>query len=101
MKKIKQKIFNKNYILYVANNDRLRRKGLSDLKSLRSNVGMLFIYDKEEKDRSFTMKKTNFDLRIIFLNNNDDIVYQEIGKKRQQKNIICSEPSSKVIEIKA
>ena len=59
---------------------------------------MIFVYDKAEP-RLFTMKKTNFDLLIYFLDENYNIVKKEIGRARQNISIKCEKPAKIVIEI--
>jgi len=98
-----KKIKYKKYLLYIADTPKKRHLGLSNkskFKNISKNQGMIFVYEKEEKDRSFTMRKTNHDLKIIFLNKDKEIVYEEIGKSKQVKLINCKNPSMYVIEIK-
>ena len=66
-RKIKQLIGSKRYTLFVADTRIRKKKGLSGLKSIPRNTGMIFLYNKEESNRSFTMKNVYFPLRIIFL----------------------------------
>ena len=56
-KKIKQKICGKKYNLYVADTPKKRHVGLSKMP-INKNEGMIFVYDEELPDRSFTMAKT-------------------------------------------
>ena len=95
---IKQTIKGKKYKLYVANSNSKKLKGLSGIKKLPPRAGMLFPYNNEKENRVFTMKNVFFPLRIIFLNKDMDIVYQEIANPGQ-KNITCNKPSQYIIEI--
>lgn len=99
MQVIKQTIFGKKYRLLVAKNKNQKKKGMNIFFSSPKNTGMLFPYRNEEPNRAFVMTKTPFDLRIIFLDRYNNIVYQAIGKKYQKKPIICKNPSMTVIEI--
>ena len=92
-------INNRKYKLKVVSSTKEKKIGLSNIKKIKKNEGMLFCYDSEVSNRSFTMKNTNFDLKIIFLNKNFNIVYAEKGKKRSNKSIVCPKPSQYVIEI--
>ena len=92
-------INNKKYNLKVALTNKDKRIGLSNLKSIKRNQGMLFCYNALQKGRSFTMEKTNFDLLIIFLDNDFSEVYREKGKAKSKKRIQCNQPSQYVIEI--
>ena len=62
-------------------------------------TGMIFLYDKEEENRTFTLRKTPFPLLVIFLDEKNNIVYKEFAKAKQSKPIICKKPSKRVIEI--
>lgn len=99
-KKIKQKIKGKTYNLYVANTQKKITTGLSKM-DIKKNEGMIFIYPDCLPNRSFTMKDTKHKLRIIFINEKEEIVYQEIGKPFQKRSITCTFPSKYVIEILA
>lgn len=100
-KKIKQKIKGKTYDLYVANTPKKRKIGLKNIQ-IKKNQGMIFIYEKEREDLSFTMKGVKQKLRIIFFNKNEEVVYQEIGYPNQTKSIKSEgEPVKYVIEILA
>lgn len=98
-KKIKQVINGKRYDLFVANTQSKKTKGLSGIKKIPKNCGMIFPYKKEEANRSFTMRGVNFPLIIIFLDDKMNIVHQEKGLPGQRKSIICKKPSSCVVEI--
>ena len=97
-KSIKQKILGKSYNLFVADTPSKKIKGLSGIKSIPRNCGMIFVYGEEKADRSFTMKNVFFKLRIIFLDNDMNVVEQIIARPNQ-RSIICSKPSMYVIEI--
>tara|TARA_Y100000592_G_C5382794_1_gene274279 strand:+ start:28 stop:345 length:318 start_codon:yes stop_codon:yes gene_type:complete len=100
-KKIKQAINGKRYTLFIANTNLKKRKGLSGIKNIPRNCGMLFPYNKEEPDRSFTMKNVYFPLHIIFLDKNMNIVHQEKASPNQRNLVICKNPSMYVVEIPA
>lgn len=58
----------------LAQNNVERTKGLMFQKSLEQNKGMLFLFDKEVK-HSFWMKNTFISLDIIWINQNNKIVF--------------------------
>lgn len=101
MRLVKQRIFGKNYKLLVAKTLQQKKKGLNIFCKCPPNTGMLFLYPDEIVGRSFTLSQTPFNLHVIFLDNNNNIVYRETGTKYQKKPIICNYLSSKVIEIPA
>lgn len=63
----------RNYILYVADDDDKRRRGLSKISRIGSNEGMIFTYPHPVL-HSYTMRETRFPLRIIFIDQNFEIV---------------------------
>lgn len=100
-KSIKQIISNKRYKLFIADTFHKKKKGLSGIAKIDKNCGMLFPYQEEIKNRSFTMKGVCFKLRIIFLDKDMNIVHQEKARPNQRKSIVCEKPSMYVIEIPA
>jgi uncharacterized membrane protein (UPF0127 family) len=99
-KKIKTKIKGKpgTYSLWVADTPKKRSTGLSKIRSLPKNKGMIFVYD-DDAPRSFTMKNTFIPLQIIFLDKNFNILSQEKGRPRQASPIICKGKCRYVVEI--
>jgi uncharacterized protein len=94
----KIKIKGKYYRLWIANNDRKRRLGLSNIKKLPPRTGMLFYYD-DDVHNSFTMKNTSMSLTIIFLDKNGDIVDVHKVPAHYKHPIISKKPYRFVIEI--
>ena len=99
-KKVKTRIKGKPGVfhLWIADTPRKRSLGLSKIKSIPRNTGMIFVYDNDQP-RSFTMKNTFMPLQIIFLDKNYNVVYQEKGKPRQRNSIECSKDCRYVVEI--
>ncbi len=100
-KNIKQTIKGKRYTLFIANSDSRKIKGLSGVKKIPKDCGMLFPYAFEEPGRIFNMKGVNFPLHIIFLDKYMNVVYQEKAKPNQRNLIVCKKPSQFVVEIPA
>ena len=98
-KKIKQTIKGKKYNLFIADTRSKKIKGLKRINSIPKNCGMLFPYQAEESDRSFTMKNVHIPLVIIFLDSKMNIVYQEKAYPGQRNSVVCEKPSMFVIEI--
>lgn len=94
----KVKIKGKYYSLWIANNDRKRRLGLSNIKKLPPRTGMLFCYDSDVHN-SFTMKNTRIPLTIIFLDKNMDIVDIHKVPAFYKSPIVSKKPYRFVIEI--
>ena len=75
-------IAGKQYYIKIAESEEEKSVGLSNLKELPEDKGMLFIINKDEKDEDglvwFTMKDTKFPLDIIFLD--DDFEVTQVSK---------------------
>ncbi len=88
----------------VADNPSSRTKGLMNELMLPKDEGMLFVFPFEMKPE-FWMKNMNFPLDIIFINDEDIIVYlvKNVPVCREKKcpNYKTTRPASKVLEINA
>lgn len=77
-------IGDKEYYIQIAETDEEKSVGLSKLKKLPSNEGMLFIINKEDKDEDgliwFTMEDTDLSLDIIFLDKELEVVQISKGE---------------------
>lgn len=63
-----------NITIELADTPEKREQGLMYRHGMEFNQGMLFIFDKEER-QSFWMKNTHIPLDIIFVNNDKTIVH--------------------------
>ena len=88
----------KKYTLYVADNHKKRIKGLSGIKKLDKDKGMIFIMD-ENCNNPFTMKNTHLHLNLLFLDENFKIIDSFSCKPFQKKLIKPDVNYSYVIEI--
>ncbi len=66
------RIADRTIFVEIANTDQLRAKGLMKRKSLKVDNGMLFVFDKEEK-QSFWMKNTLIPLSIAYISKSGEI----------------------------
>ena len=96
----------KNNCFYsrVADNPRSRTKGLMNELSMPKNEGVLFVFPFEMKP-SFWMKNMKFPLDILFINDDDVIVYIVKNappcKQKKCQSFQTTRPASKVLEINA
>jgi len=73
-KDIKQICFEDNcFDVITASTNYEKEKGLMDYESLEDNKGMLFLFEKEDK-QSFWMKNMSFPIDIIWIDKNLEIV---------------------------
>ena len=95
---IKIPIAGKKYKLFVADTVKKKKIGLSKIKKLPKNHGMIFLYDKPTKN-AFTMRNTSIPLKIIFLDKNFKIVDSYDCRPHQKKLIKPMNNYTYVIEI--
>ena len=67
--KTKVTINNKNFNVFVAKTETEKQIGLYSKNKIDQNQGMLFLFDKPDF-YSFWMKKMNFPIDIIYIQNN-------------------------------
>ena len=91
----------KDLILDVADTVQKRSHGLMNRKDIKSNSGMLFIWN-DRQTRNFWMKNTYFNLDLFFLNNQGEII--EIYKNARafdETNIKSQNKVNFVVELKS
>jgi uncharacterized membrane protein (UPF0127 family) len=112
----KEPVFNKQGVLYftnkhtdtitnieieIADTPKKRETGLMHRHKMGTNQGMLFIFDKEER-QSFWMKNTHIPLDIIFVNQEKTIVHiAENCQPYSLKSIPSFEYAKYVVEVNA
>lgn len=70
----------KTFEVEIADTATKRREGLSNIRSLDEDEGMLFVYDEVQEFVEFTMKDTDIDLDIIFIDEEGVVVNVEHAK---------------------
>lgn len=73
------KVSGKSFDVEIAKTENEKRRGLSNRESLDKNKGMLFIYEEEQDELSFTMKNTKIPLDIIFFDEDGDVLSVQKG----------------------
>lgn len=91
-----------SYRLEVAISKAQHEKGLSDRKSLAENHGMLFLFQREDKE-CFWMKDMEFPLDIIWVDGAKKVVHLErnVSPDTYPQAICPSEKATYVIELNA
>jgi uncharacterized membrane protein (UPF0127 family) len=97
-KSINVPIGGRKYILYIANDNEKRRKGLSGIPFINKNEGMIFIYD-ESVYHSYTMADMKFPLHIIFFDENFQPIDSFNTKAHQKEEVRPRSDFKYVIEI--
>lgn len=97
-KKIQIIIGDRPYTLYVADDSEKRIKGLSKIPYIGKNEGMIFTYP-EPVCHAYTMESTKFPLRIIFIDQDFNIVESFSAKAGQKEEVRPMSDFKYVIEI--
>lgn len=98
--KIRVKIKNKTYTLFVADTKEKKGKGLSNIPSIKNNQGMIFIFDKSDY-YNFWMKDMNFPLDFIFLQDNKLVDFLlNVSPDTYPQTFTSKIPADRIIEIK-
>lgn len=77
-----------HYKVQVAEIKEDRMKGLSNIDSLPVDEGMLFVYN-EPMYVSFWMKDTKIPLKIVFINEDQEVIKVAEGKPNDETLITC------------
>ena len=83
-------IGDKEYDVELAETTEQREDGLSRVKSLDFDEGMLFIHD-EVTSGYYTMKNTSIDLDIIFIDEEGTVIKVVTAKAHQENPVECEE----------
>lgn len=97
-KKVDVPIGGRKYILYVADDQDKRRRGLSNVPFIAHNEGMLFVYP-EPVCHAYTMEETKFPLKIIFIDKEFQVIGSFEGLPKQKEEIQPEGDFMYVIEI--
>jgi uncharacterized membrane protein (UPF0127 family) len=88
-----------NLRLYIADNDKTREQGLSGIKKLKDNEGMVFVFRKPDY-YAFWMKDMNFPLDFIYVNINKVVdIKENISPQTYPQAFEPVGPSDKIIEV--
>lgn len=93
MKETIIEIADKKYKVLVAETEEERTQGLSNVESMDDDEGMLFILPEGEKQALFNTEEMEFDIDLVFINQ-DDEVYNVVLGKAHSSEVIVSEPSN-------
>jgi len=90
------------FFVDVVDTNTLRNRGLSGREFLGENEGMLFIFDSS-KERSFWMKDMNFDLDMIWMDENRKIIdiSKNVPVESFPESISPISPAQYVLEVNA
>lgn len=90
-----------SYTVYIAETDATRSQGLSNIISMDTNEGMLFVFDSPTRS-PFWMEDMNFSLDFVYIR--DGVVVdllQDISPDTYPELITSREPFTHVLELNA
>ena len=90
MKEIKIEIADKEYKVLVAESEEEREQGLSNVESMDDDEGMLFVMPEGQKQVVFNTIEMEFDIDLIFIDQNDEVYNVVLGKAHSEENIVST-----------
>lgn len=99
-KKTEIELKGQKFQIEISRSEKEREQGLSGRNNLCENCGMLFVFPQEEK-QGFWMKKMNFDLDIIWINNKKIVYIAKNVSHNLKETIIPEVKANRVLELSA
>ena len=90
MKEITIEIADKEYKVLVAESEEEREQGLSNVQSMDDNEGMLFIMPEGQGQVIFNTAEMEFDIDLVFINQDDEVYSVVLGKAHSEDPIIAT-----------
>lgn len=90
MKELIIEIADKEYKVLVAESEEERERGLSNVESIDDNEGMLFIMPEGQGQVVFNTAEMEFDIDLVFIDQNDEVYNIVLGKAHSKEPIIST-----------
>lgn len=90
MKETIIEIADKEYKVLVAESEEERERGLSNVESMDDNEGMLFIMPEGQGQVVFNTAEMEFDIDLVFIDQNDEVYNIVLGKAHSKEPIIST-----------
>lgn len=90
MKETIIEIADREYKVLVAESEEEREQGLSNVESMDDDEGMLFVMPKDQKQVIFNTAEMEFDIDLVFINQNDEVYNVVLGKAHSEEPIIST-----------
>lgn len=90
MKEVIIEIADKEYKVLVAESEKEREQGLSNVESMDDDEGMLFVMPKGQRQVMFNTAEMEFDIDLVFINQNDEVYNVVLGKAHSEEPIIST-----------
>lgn len=90
MKETLIEIADREYKVLVAKSEEEREQGLSNIESMDDNEGMLFIMPEGQGQVIFNTAEMEFDIDLIFIDQDDEVYNVVLGKAHSEDPIIST-----------
>ena len=106
MKEVKIEIADKEYKVLIAETEEERTQGLGNVESMDDDEGMLFIMPEDQGQVVFNTEEMEFDIDLVFINQDDEVYNVVLGKAHSSEPIISTpeneeERTKYVLEVNA
>lgn len=88
MKEVKIEIADKEYKVLIAETEEERIQGLGNVESMDDDEGMLFIMPEDQGQVVFNTEEMEFDIDLVFINQDDEVYNVVLGKAHSSEPII-------------
>lgn len=90
MKEVKIEIADKEYKVLIAETEEERIQGLGNVESMDDDEGMLFIMPEDQGQVVFNTEEMEFDIDLVFINQDDEVYNVVLGKAHSSEPIIST-----------
>ena len=90
MKEVKIEIADKEYKVLIAETEEERTQGLGNVESMDDDEGMLFIMPEGQGQVVFNTEEMEFDIDLVFINQDDEVYNVVLGKAHSSEPIIST-----------
>lgn len=90
MKEVIIEIADKEYKVLVAESEKEREQGLSNVESMDDDEGMLFVMPEGQGQVMFNTAEMEFDIDLVFIDQNDEVYNVVLGKAHSEEPIIST-----------
>lgn len=90
MKEVVIEIADKEYKVLVAESEKEREQGLSNVESMDDDEGMLFVMPEGQGQVMFNTAEMEFDIDLVFIDQNDEVYNVVLGKAHSEEPIIST-----------
>lgn len=90
MKETLIEIADKEYKVLVAETEKEREQGLSNVESMDNDEGMLFVMPEDQGQVVFNTVEMKFDIDLIFIDQNNKVYDTAVGEAHSEDSIVAT-----------